>query len=89
MTDVTATDAWAAGVATARHDLAAYAAAREANAVSVPVSYTAAVCSILASPHLLDWPTACREWLWAKCTRWPRGMEEPHHAISRADLRLD
>lgn len=86
--DMTSSQAWADGIAHARSDLAAYRAELARQAAVVPVSYTAAVCSILASPHIASWPVACREWLWAKATRWPRGMEDPHHAIPRSDLNL-
>lgn len=84
--DLTSSPAWGAGIAQARVELAAYRAA--AAAAAIPVSYTAAATSILASPHLVDYPLAVREWLWAKATRWPRGMEHPHHAISRDELGL-
>lgn len=85
---MTASDAWLAGVERAEGDLAAYRAELARQAATVPVTYTSAVCSILASPRLLDWPEPVREWLWAKATRWPRGMEDPHHAISRDTLGL-
>ena len=86
--DMTSSTAWHDGIGRAERDLAAYRAELARQAIVVPVSRTSAACSILASPHLLEWPVACREWLWSKATRWPRGMEEPHHAISRSDLNL-
>lgn len=81
--DMTSSTVWADGAARARRDMAAIRLTEP-----IPASYTSAACSILASPHLLAYPEAVREWLWSKATRWPRGMEEPHHAIDRADLGL-
>lgn len=89
MSDMTSSQAWQDGIERAGRDLAAYRLELARQAATVPVSYTAAACSILASPHIASWPLACREWLWAKATRWPRGMEDPHHAISRDELGLE
>lgn len=86
MSDITSSPAWLRGIATAEAGLAA--AAKEKR--EVPVSRTAAAISILASPHIKNWPVECREWLFDKCTRWPKKeTEHPHHAISRAELGLE
>jgi hypothetical protein len=86
--DLSSSPAWRAGADRAIDEMAAYRRQRAAVGADMPVSRTAACCSVLASPHLLDWPEACREWLWTKATRWPKGMEHPHHAITRDELNL-
>lgn len=56
--DITQSDAWERGRAAAKEQTAAAVQDQP-----TPVSYTSAALSILASPHIADWPADARQWL--------------------------
>lgn len=60
---LTESDAWQRGEEAARQQTADITVAKP----EVPVSSTTAATSILASPHIGDWPTECQQWLLDKC----------------------
>lgn len=102
MTDPTLTDAWARG-ARAGHaataDLRATTApvptsytGRVCSILASPMlgrwHWRAGLGDVWEPNPDCPWPADVREWLWNKATRWPRGMEHPHHPITRAELGL-
>jgi hypothetical protein len=82
--DFTISEAWQRGETAAKEQIAAMK-----TKPTVPVSRTWAAQSILASPHVLNWPVDVREWLFDQATTQPKSpTQHPHHALSRSDLGL-
>lgn len=81
MTDpIIDTDAWRRGATAAKQQTADIV-----SKVDVPVSYTTAALSILASPHINNWSVECRQWLADKTAR----TVDAFDSLPDADVELD